>query len=63
MDSGDLSFSLGHGGDQEFAQDLSRPAAGGPSALVSDARSEPDRPESQAGQVTDTAAGVVNLQV
>jgi flagellar hook-length control protein FliK len=63
MDSGDLSFSLGHGGDQEFAQDLGRPAAGGPSALVSDARSEPDLPESHAGQVTDTAAGVVNLQV
>ncbi|HEX5327936.1 MAG TPA: flagellar hook-length control protein FliK [Acetobacteraceae bacterium] len=63
MDSGDLSFSLGHGGDQEFAQDLGRSAAGGPSALVSDARSEPDLPESHAGQVTDTAAGVVNLQV
>ena len=63
MDSGDLSFSLGHGGDQAFAQDPGRPMAGSPSALVSDARSEPGRPESQAGQVADTAAGVVNLQV
>ncbi|HEX6117969.1 MAG TPA: flagellar hook-length control protein FliK [Dongiaceae bacterium] len=63
MESGDLSFSLGHRGDQEFAQDLGRSAAGGPSALASDARSEPERVESQAAQVADTAAGVVNLQV
>jgi hypothetical protein len=63
MESGDLSFSLGHRGDQEFAQDLGRSAAGSPSALASDARSEPERAESQAGQVADTAAGVVNLQV
>jgi hypothetical protein len=63
MDAGDLSFSLGQSGDQEFAQDLGQSATGGSAALVSDAGSEPDQPENQVADVTDTAAGVVNMQV
>jgi flagellar hook-length control protein FliK len=62
MEGGDLSFSLGRG-DQEFAQDLRQsgaPAAGGP---VLDAESDGRLPEIPVVQVTDTAAGVVNLQV
>jgi flagellar hook-length control protein FliK len=63
MDAGDLSFSLGQSGDQNFAQDLGQSATGGSAALVSDVGSEPDQPESQVADVTDTAAGVVNVQV
>ncbi|HEY1383053.1 MAG TPA: flagellar hook-length control protein FliK [Dongiaceae bacterium] len=63
MDAGDLSFSLGQSGDQDFAQDLGRSATSGPAALASDVRSEPDQPDSQVANVTDIAAGVVDVQV
>src|SRR5262245_6616310 len=63
MDAGDLSFSLGQSGDQEFAQDLGQSATGGSAALVSDVGSEPDQSQSRVANVTDTAAGVVNVQV
>jgi flagellar hook-length control protein FliK len=63
MEGGDLSFSLGRGSDQEFAQDLSQSAASATNGLVSGGESESDLPADRAVQVMDTAAGVVNLQV
>jgi hypothetical protein len=63
MDAGDLSFSLGQSGDQEFAQDLGQSGAGGSGVQVSDVGSEHDQPDTQVAEVMDTAAGVVNLQV
>ena len=62
MEGGDLSFSLGHG-DQEFAQDLRQSAASAAGGPVLDAESDGDQPIVPIAQVTDTAAGVVNLQV
>jgi flagellar hook-length control protein FliK len=63
MDAGDLSFSLGQSGDQEFAQDLGQSGAGGSGVQVSEVGSEQDRHDTQVAAVMDTAAGVVNLQV
>jgi flagellar hook-length control protein FliK len=63
MEGGDLSFSLGHGGDQDFAQDMNQPAASPARGAVLDGQSEGDQPDSLVAQVMDTAAGVVNLQV
>lgn len=63
MEGGDLSFSLGHGGDREFAQDLSQRAAPATGGSVSGAEAEGDQPAAPPAQVMDTAAGVVNLQV
>jgi flagellar hook-length control protein FliK len=62
MEGGDLSFSLGHG-DQEFAQDLRQSVASAAGGPVLDADSDSEQPESPLAQVTDTAAGLVNLQV
>jgi len=63
MEGGDLSFSLGHSGDQDFAQDWNQSAASAATGTVLDAQSDGDQPDSPAAQVMDTAAGVVNLQV
>jgi flagellar hook-length control protein FliK len=63
MEGGDLSFSLGHGSDQEFAQDLSQSGASATNGLASGAESEVEQPTEPATQVMDTAAGVLNLQV
>ena len=62
MEGGDLSFSLGHG-DQEFAQDLRQSGTSATGGSVLDAESDGDQPDIPVAQVTDTAAGVVNLQV
>jgi flagellar hook-length control protein FliK len=62
MEGGDLSFSLGRG-DQDFAQDLRQSGASATGGSVLDAESDGDQPEIPVAQVTDTAAGVVNLQV
>jgi len=62
MEAGDLSFSLGRG-DQDFAQDLNQSAVPESGGMVADRGSEADQPEIEPAQVTDTAAGVVNLQV
>lgn len=62
MEGGDLSFSLG-GGDQDFAQDLNQSGASAAGNAVSEVQSEGELPDSAAAQVTDTAAGIVNLQV
>lgn len=62
MEGGDLSFSLGRG-DQDFAQDLNQSGASAAGGTVSEAQSEGELPDSAAAQVTDTAAGIVNLQV
>ena len=62
MEGGYLSFSLGQG-DQEFAQDLRQSAASAAGGAVLDTESDGDQPASPVAQVTDTAAGVVNLQV
>ncbi len=63
MEGGDLSFSLGRGSDQEFAQDMNRSAASAAGGTVLDGGSEADQSDTLAAQVLDTAAGVVNLQV
>ena len=63
MEGGDLSFSLGHSGDQDFAQDLSQSAASTASGTVLDGQSDGAQPDGPVAQVMDTAAGVVNLQV
>jgi flagellar hook-length control protein FliK len=63
MEGGDLSFSLGHSGDQDFAQDLSQSATSAAAGAVLDGQSNGDQPDSPVAQVMDTAAGVVNLQV
>jgi flagellar hook-length control protein FliK len=63
MEGGGLSFSLGHGNDQEFAQDLGQSGASATNGLASGTESEAEQPAKPATQVTDTAAGVVNLQV
>jgi flagellar hook-length control protein FliK len=62
MEGGDLSFSLGRG-DQDFAQDLRQSGASATGGSVLDAESDGDQPEIPVAQVTDTAAGIVNLQV
>jgi flagellar hook-length control protein FliK len=62
MEGGDLSFSLGQG-DQEFGQGLRQSAASVTGGAVLDTESDGDQPTSPVAQVTDTAAGVVNLQV
>jgi flagellar hook-length control protein FliK len=62
MEGGDLSFSLGRG-DQDFAQDMRQSGASATGGTVLDAESDGDQPEAPVAQVTDTAAGVVNLQV
>jgi hypothetical protein len=63
MEGGDLSFSLGRGSDQEFAQDLGHAAASAAGVLGPDSDSDGDQPASPVAQVMDTAAGIVNLQV
>lgn len=63
MDGSDLSFSLGHRGDQDFAQDWNQSAASAGLASAQSAQSENSELGSVAAQVTDTAAGVVDLQV
>jgi hypothetical protein len=63
MEGGDLSFSLGRGSDQEFAQDLNRSAATAAGGTGLDAASDGDQPVGPAAQVLDTAAGIENLQV
>ena len=63
MEGGDLSFSLGRGSDQEFAQDMNHSAASAAGGTGPDAGSEGDQPVGPVAQVLDTAAGVVNLQV
>ena len=62
MEGGDLSFSLGRG-DQEFAQDLRQSGASAAGGPVLDADSAGDQPDVPVAQVTDTAAGVVDVQV
>jgi flagellar hook-length control protein FliK len=62
MEGGDLSFSLGRG-DQDFAQNMRQSEASATGGSVLDAESDGDQPEIPVAQVTDTAAGVVNLQV
>jgi flagellar hook-length control protein FliK len=62
MEGGDLSFNLGRG-DQDFAQDLRQSGASAAGGSVLDAESNGDQPVDPVAQVTDTAAGVVNLQV
>jgi flagellar hook-length control protein FliK len=62
MEGGDLSFNLGRG-DQEFAQDLRQSGASATGGSVLDAESDGDQPVNPVAQVTDTAAGIVNLQV
>jgi hypothetical protein len=63
LEGGDLSFSLGHGTDQDFAQDLNRSAAPAAGGVVPDAEAEGEQPDRAANQVMNTAAGVVDLQV
>jgi flagellar hook-length control protein FliK len=63
MEGGDLSFSLGRGSDQDFAQDLNQSAASAPDRGVLDVQADGEQPDSSAAQVMDTAAGIVNLQV
>ena len=62
MEGGDLSFSLGRG-DQDFAQDLRQSAASATDGSVLAGESDGDQPDSPVAQVTNTGAGVVNLQV
>jgi flagellar hook-length control protein FliK len=62
MEGGDLSFNLGRG-DQDFAQDLRQSGVSAAGGSVLDAESNGDQPVDPVAQVTDTAAGVVNLQV
>jgi hypothetical protein len=63
LEGGDLSFSLGHGTDQDFGQDLNHSAAQAAGGLVPDAEAEGEQPDRAADQVMNTAAGVVDLQV
>jgi hypothetical protein len=63
LEGGDLSFSLGHGTDQDFAQDLNHSAAQAAGGLVPDAEAKDEQANRAADQVMDTAAGVVDLQV
>jgi hypothetical protein len=63
MEGGDLSFSLGQGAGQGFAQDLSQSDAAGPGAASADPALEVGTPESRAAEVADLSAGVVDLQV
>ena len=63
LEGGDLSFSLGRGNDQEFAQDLHQPGASATGGAVLDTESEGEQPVNAAAQVMDTATGVVNVQV
>ncbi|MGH6893748.1 MAG: flagellar hook-length control protein FliK [Dongiaceae bacterium] len=63
MDGGDLSFSLGRGRDQEFAQDLDSFDAAGLGGDRAERLAEGDRPDVQPGEVLDIAAGMVNLQI
>lgn len=62
MEGGDLSFSLGRGSDQEFAQDLNQSAASAAGGPVLDAEADGNQPTGSVA-VMDTAAGMVNLQV
>jgi flagellar hook-length control protein FliK len=63
MEGGDLSFSLGRGSDQDFAQDLNQSAASAADRGVLDVQADGEQADSLAAQVMDTAAGIVNLQV
>jgi flagellar hook-length control protein FliK len=63
MEGGDLSFSLGQGADQGFAQDLGQSDANGPLSVATDPAPEVDVPESRVAEVADLSAGVVDLQV
>jgi flagellar hook-length control protein FliK len=63
LDSGDLSFSLGHGSEQEFAQDLGRSAGSSGSGSLSDGEPAGELPGRAGAPVMDTAAGMVDVQV
>jgi flagellar hook-length control protein FliK len=62
-EGGDLSFSLGQGTDQDFAQDMNQSAARVAGGAVTDIQPEGEELDSRAAEVMDTAAGMVNLQV
>ncbi|WP_119301916.1 flagellar hook-length control protein FliK [Dongia deserti] len=63
LEGGDLSFSLGRGTDQEFAQDLNRSATSAAGRSAPDAEADGEQRDSAAGPVVNTAAGVVDVQV
>lgn len=63
LDSGDLSFSLGHGSEQEFAQDPGRSAGSAGGGSLPDGESAGEVPDRAGAQVMDTAAGMVDVQV
>jgi flagellar hook-length control protein FliK len=63
LEGGDLSFSLGRGNDQEFAQDLHQQGASATGGSILETESEGEQSVSAATQVMDTATGVVNVQV
>jgi hypothetical protein len=63
MEGGDLSFSLGQGADQGFAQDLGQSGATGPASAPADPALEVGAPEDRIAEVADLSAGVVDLQV
>jgi flagellar hook-length control protein FliK len=63
LDSGDLSFSLGHGSEQEFAQDLGRSAGSAAGGSLPDGEPAGELPDRAGAQVMDTAAGMVDVQV
>ena len=63
LDAGDLSFNLGRGSDQEFAQDLGRSAASLGGGSLPDGDSAGEQPNRAGGQMMDTAAGMVDVQV
>jgi flagellar hook-length control protein FliK len=62
MDGGDLSFSLGQSGDQEWAQEQSRFGAAG-HGDQGGLPAEADQRAAGSGDVLDTATGVVDVQV
>jgi flagellar hook-length control protein FliK len=63
MDGGALSFSLGQSSDGDFAQDLGQSGTAIAGGMTSEADAEVDQPDTQAANVLDTGAGVVNMQV
>ncbi len=63
MDGGDLSFSLSRRSDQEWVQDQAQFGTAGPGGDRAGMLADGDQPEAGSGDVLDTAAGVVNLQI
>jgi flagellar hook-length control protein FliK len=63
MEGGDLSFSLGRGSDQDFAQELGQSAVPAVDGTIPEDEVQGGQPASPVAEVMDTAAGVVNLQV